>query len=93
MRVSADIKFKKGGKEPTKIGGGSGFIISPDGYVITSCHVVVDKEADIVDGLAGYERSHRIEHLGQKSKVTVSYEKMASSLHQIMKRSKNGVKA
>ncbi len=39
-------KFKKGKKEPTKIGGGSGFIISTDGYVITSCHVVVDKEAD-----------------------------------------------
>lgn len=39
-------KFKKGKKEPTKIGGGSGFIISSDGYVITSCHVVVDKEAD-----------------------------------------------
>jgi len=39
-------KFKKGKKEPTKIGGGSGFIISSDGYVITSRHVVADKEAD-----------------------------------------------
>jgi len=39
-------KFKKGKKESTKIGGGSGAIISPNGYVITSQHVVADSEAD-----------------------------------------------
>src|SRR3989344_4961342 len=36
----------KGGKERTKIGGGSGFIISPDGYVFSCNHVVGDPEAD-----------------------------------------------
>ena len=38
-------KIEKG-KEKTKIGGGSGFVISPDGYIITSSHVVADPEAD-----------------------------------------------
>lgn len=38
-------KIKKG-KEKTKIGGGSGFVISKDGYILTCNHVVGDPEAD-----------------------------------------------
>ncbi len=40
-------KMGKGkNKQKQKIGGGSGFVVSLDGYVITSNHVVADKDAD-----------------------------------------------
>lgn len=39
-------RIERRGKEKTKIGGGSGFIISADGYILTSQHVVADTEAN-----------------------------------------------
>lgn len=39
-------KMSEEKKEKTKIGGGSGFLVSADGYIITSHHVVAEKDAD-----------------------------------------------
>lgn len=61
----------RGGKEKTKIGGGSGFIVSSDGYILTCNHVVGDSEADYTV-ILGPKQKYQVKILAKDPLVDVA---------------------
>ncbi len=57
-------KLKKGKNQKVKIGGGSGFIISEEGHILTSRHVVQDPEAEYTAVLEP-EKKHKVKILAR----------------------------
>lgn len=51
-------QYRQNGTEEKEIGGGSGFIVSEDGYIVTNAHVVSDKEAKYTVLLNNDESKH-----------------------------------
>ncbi|MFC1788184.1 S1C family serine protease [Patescibacteria group bacterium] len=39
-------RYRQNGTEQKEVGGGSGFLISQDGYLVTNAHVIIDEEAE-----------------------------------------------
>jgi serine protease Do len=40
------IQYRQNGTEKTEVGGGTGFVLTSDGIIVTNKHVVVDEQAD-----------------------------------------------
>jgi serine protease Do len=64
--------YRKRGSTPTKVGAGSGFIVSSNGYIVTNQHVVNDSNAAYTVLLAnGKQLPGRVVHKDNKSDIAI----------------------
>lgn len=64
--------------EETTVSSGSGFIISPDGYVVTNAHVVEDAQESILVALPEYENTFTATLVGLDEQTDIAVLKISS---------------
>ncbi len=68
-------QYESRGSREAEVGGGSGFLISSDGYIVTNKHVVEDREAEYTV-LTNDQERHKVEVLDRDPIIDIAILKM-----------------
>jgi len=71
-------QYEQKGTQKQQVGGGTGFIVSPDGYIVTNKHVVSDPKADYTV-LMNDESKHKAEVLARDTMTDLAVLKIEGS--------------
>lgn len=72
-------RFFQPPEEQREAGAGTGFLISPDGYILTNNHVVAD--ADVIDVVTAGRREYRAELVGRDPMTDIAVIRIAGDDH------------